>query len=440
MNNLEKKLKNHYVSLLKHDDKLDSIKSKANLTKADDTPWYKKKHILFPTLGSLCACAALAVTLTVINANNNQQIVDSTKITNAVVKLDLNPSVVISINNEGKVNSVYGANDDGKMITISENYVGKNYWSVIQNILSLEKETGYFISHKENVEYNQFAVTIYSENSDYALSFRKQIVSYLNNEDVLVNEGDVTVTDSEDYTELDEDEDNDINIEENDDFDDVQAEIDSYYQQTSDYATKVLEEFHDFAVTYEDKVSYLETALEALTSEGKDYSMYESKINRLKEKITGYITLYSQIFVEDNCTYMTKYKEFIDKKIEVLTKRSELLKQNDSASQIEELNKVDTELDAIIANLDKFRSQMLDSIKNRLDSLLATLSEFTSWVESEDFRKVISGSEFNYKYRTRQLAYINSFKNNYATSFDSWKSIMVDAKNSLKTSIQSTRK
>ena len=435
--NIEKKLKNHFSSLLKHEDKLDSIKAKANLTKSE--PWYKRKAILFPGLGVLSAGAAMAVIFTVIGANNTQ-ISDSANVKSAIMKLDLNPSIVISINDEGNVNSIYGANDDGKIVTVSENYIGQNYWTVVKDVLSTEKDTGYFILNKENVDYNKFYVTIYSSDGAYANNFKKQVVSYLNSEDILVSDDDVTTTDSTEYTDLDTSDDDSLTIEEGDSFDEIQSEIDSYYQEASDYATKVLEEFHDFAVSYGDKANYLESAIDTLKSEGIECSFYENKVNRLQEKITGYISLYSQIFVDDNCSYMNKYKELIDKKIEVLTKRNELLKEEVGEEVINALNAYDDELDAIIANLDTFRLQMLESIKNRLDSLLSTLDEFNTWIESEDFRKAISNNSFNNIYRSRQLAYIDSFKTNYSSSFLSWKNILVNAKNNLKANIGNVHK
>ena len=68
----------------------------------------------------------------------------------AVVQMDVNPSISFVIDENKVVLSVYGENDEGKMIISNENIVGLSLDAAIEKIIELETKTGYLVKEAEN--------------------------------------------------------------------------------------------------------------------------------------------------------------------------------------------------------------------------------------------------------------------------------------------------
>ena len=74
----------------------------------------KSKKLLI-TISCSCILVALIACLSIVLINKNPK-TNNTAISDAVINLDLNPSVSLAVDDKGKVTAVYGNNDEGKMI------------------------------------------------------------------------------------------------------------------------------------------------------------------------------------------------------------------------------------------------------------------------------------------------------------------------------------
>ena len=141
MKNIKKLINNYYNHNYDHDIDIDLIKDKADISKK------RTKGLLLFMKTKKLAILSTAVFITVIGAivigcslnNNNKQ---QQTVKDTVITLDLNPSIQITVDENGNVSSVYGNNDEGKMIIIDiqNELVGKKYDYALDLIIEAETE------------------------------------------------------------------------------------------------------------------------------------------------------------------------------------------------------------------------------------------------------------------------------------------------------------
>ena len=104
---------------------------------------YMKKSFLkiaLPCILGLCLIVGVVLGITLSKKN-----VEKSEPT-AVVQMDVNPSVSFVVDNNGKVVSIYGENDEGKMILTGETFTGLKLEVAIEKILNEESKTGYIVN------------------------------------------------------------------------------------------------------------------------------------------------------------------------------------------------------------------------------------------------------------------------------------------------------
>lgn len=112
------------------------------------------KKILAVTL-ALALCLPLAACFPVNPPSGSESV--------AYVGIDINPSVELTLDKDGKVVTVYGANDDGQVLLWKEetNIVGKSYEDAVEYITELAIELGYLSAENPDV-----SATVSSDSSD----------------------------------------------------------------------------------------------------------------------------------------------------------------------------------------------------------------------------------------------------------------------------------
>lgn len=106
-----------------------------------------KKIAILLTL-VLCV-TLLTVSLAACNKDDGEDLTDAT----AFVTVDINPSVELTLNAEGKVLSAYGANEDGKVLLYGEaGIVGESVDKAVENITRLAGEMGFLADAAAVVE------------------------------------------------------------------------------------------------------------------------------------------------------------------------------------------------------------------------------------------------------------------------------------------------
>ena len=174
MKNVKKIIKEYYNKNYDHDDNIDLIKEKANINnnkKKGLLLFMKtKKLAIISTTLFIITVSAIVIGCTLNSNQTNQQ--NEPIVTNAVITLDLNPSIQLTVDEKGIVASVYGANDDGKMIIVDveDEIIGKTYDEAIDKILEIETDCGFFVKYTTSDEYNNLTITIDAEATQNKIS------------------------------------------------------------------------------------------------------------------------------------------------------------------------------------------------------------------------------------------------------------------------------
>ena len=178
-----KKVKNRITAYinenLKHEDQFDSIKNKLNLqhNKYRESNYFmKSSRVLKIALPVLLLVVALVIGVALIGNPIGKTEEEAT----AVVQMDVNPSISLVINSEEKVISVYGENDEGKMIISNEEIIGLELSEAIQKIITIESETGYLVKGNVSVEDNNISISIEAKEDEIAKKVQMEISSTIN--------------------------------------------------------------------------------------------------------------------------------------------------------------------------------------------------------------------------------------------------------------------
>lgn len=118
----------------------------------------KHKNNIFKALkiATSLACVFLLVLCSIFIFSKN----DSIKY-EAIIQIDVNPSVEFVVDDNDKVLSIKGLNDDGKLIITDEEFEGLALNDAINKLLNLEEKTNFLSKTNNNVK-----VTLTTENKD----------------------------------------------------------------------------------------------------------------------------------------------------------------------------------------------------------------------------------------------------------------------------------
>lgn len=180
MSKIEKKIKSYFEDSLKFDDQYENIVRKANLQKKEKKESFifmKKSNVLKFAIPCFLLVIALVVGIVLLGGGNNPPL---GKEEGAVVQMNVNPSVSFVVSEEGTVISVYGENDEGKMLVNGEVFVDLTLEEAIEKILELEKETGYLVSGNVSEEENKISFTIEADKEAVMKSLNDKVTATVN--------------------------------------------------------------------------------------------------------------------------------------------------------------------------------------------------------------------------------------------------------------------
>lgn len=135
---------------------------------------------LLALLITLCLCFSMFACDTSSSKDDDKDNDDSSQgaeketITDATafVTVDINPSVEITIDEDGTVASIYGANEDGQILLYeeTENLVGINYEAAVEYITNLAVELGYLDKKTGSI-----STSVTADNADFAAELQNKI-------------------------------------------------------------------------------------------------------------------------------------------------------------------------------------------------------------------------------------------------------------------------
>ena len=109
-----------------------------------------KKRLLCLLCALLLVCSVFALSAC---KDNNQDDADSVKTAPAYVTLDINPSIELTVDANGIVASVYGANEDGQILLYeeAEKIIGLTYEEAVKYITKLAADLDYLTTETEEI-------------------------------------------------------------------------------------------------------------------------------------------------------------------------------------------------------------------------------------------------------------------------------------------------
>ena len=306
-------------------------------------------------------CILLAIVIGVIALNNKKV---NAKEYNAIVQVDVNPSIQMVVDEENKVLSITGLNDEGKMIIYGEAIVGKNLDEALEIIVKIETDLGYLVEGSDD---NKVTLTISANTEEITNKIEEFSRNTLNK--VLEETGVIaTIETAKGYAEeelkllakeldptLTEEEINNFN------YNDYVHVVQLYHLEVADLASVKLEEMYNEFKNYQISITEKEAVKNA--------------VNYLEIKYQGLIHAYNLAYDALNNAYTSMqdgyYSQFIDSTSEYQKAWLELaeLKQAYLDQRVVVANLTEEETDEKIFQ----EVQKLESLKREYEAKLAIL-------------------------------------------------------------------
>ena len=433
MKNIKKLINNYYNHNYDHDIDIDLIKDKADISKK------RTKGLLLFMKTKKLAILSTAVFITVIGAivigcslnNNNKQ---QQTVKDTVITLDLNPSIQITVDENGNVSSVYGNNDEGKMIIIDiqNEPVGKKYDYALDLIIEAETECGFFVKATSNEEYNNLKITIDAEASEQQINaieqeikthveeklteldviIKDKITTVKNNtKDALINkllELDSTYTKDELQEKSNEEL---INL------------IAAYHIERINFPTEDLVDMYNNFKEYEINIAesrifqnFVTTSSalnEAIINQYNNlYNLAQQALNQLK-------TTYEQVFINEDSEYVKAYNKLLEAKAEVLSLRSEVEALEDGLEKTLKQAQLSTKETALLAaqsalELTKTAAETtLNFVTTTVNQSLETLKSYIMSTEDLENLMIQKSDELSIKLNQEKLEFTAKFEAEY---------------------------
>lgn len=365
MSKLEKKLKTDMRKKMldtnPSDELYERVKKELNMKEKQKQYLVNKPYKRWVPILATSFCILLAIVIGVIALNNKKV---NAKEYNAIVQVDVNPSIQMVVDEENKVLSITGLNDEGKMIIYGEAIVGKNLDEALEIIVKIETDLGYLVEGSDD---NKVTLTISANTEEITNKIEEFSRNTLNK--VLEETGVIaTIETAKGYAEeelkllakeldptLTEEEINNFN------YNDYVHVVQLYHLEVADLASVKLEEMYNEFKNYQISITEKEAVKNA--------------VNYLEIKYQGLIHEYNLAYDALNNAYTSMqdgyYSQFIDSTSEYQKAWLELaeLKQAYLDQRVVVANLTEEETDEKIFQ----EVQKLESLKREYEAKLAIL-------------------------------------------------------------------
>lgn len=365
MSKLEKKLKTDMRKKMldtnPSDELYERVKKELNMKEKQKQYLVNKPYKRWVPILATSFCILLAIVIGVIALNNKKV---NAKEYNAIVQVDVNPSIQMVVDEENKVLSITGLNDEGKMIIYGEAIVGKNLDEALEIIVKIETDLGYLVEGSDD---NKVTLTISANTEEITNKIEEFSRNTLNK--VLEETGVIaTIETAKGYAEeelkllakeldptLTEEEINNFN------YNDYVHVVQLYHLEVADLASVKLEEMYNEFKNYQISITEKEAVKNA--------------VNHLDIIYQGLIHEYNLAYDALNNAYTSMqdgyYSQFIDPTSEYQKAWLELaeLKQAYLDQRVVVANLTEEETDEKIFQ----EVQKLESLKREYEAKLAIL-------------------------------------------------------------------
>lgn len=392
----------------------------------------KKKFNFKPLLMALSICVViLIVGLSLIKPSPN---FDNTY--NAIIQIDVNPSIEMIVNEKNEVLSVNGLNDEGKMIIYNEKIIGESLENALQTIINLEISLGYLTKNNDN----EITYTISAKNENIVKKIQdntKDITNnILNTRNIAANIKNKIGKSKEELIETISKLDPTINLEIINNYDELVNLIKTNHLEMIDFVNIKLEEYYRQFLNYEivlQEKNLIQDAIKAKNELYQEiYTNYSAFIQELKDTYTMIQQNYYDYFINPESEYQKSLLELVNLKEELLIQQHivDNISEDDLTIIIEKakLTKLKTQYElseAALSSIEITAQKSYDLVIKTFNAILESLSLIEKNLPTE-----ISTINFKIVYDTTEK--INNFKNDLITKFmTNYKDEIEKAKNSI---------
>lgn len=420
MKEYEKKIKQEFRNNFLNDSK-PNLELYQKVTK--DMKLEKKDHKFFsfrkwvPTV-VVSLCLIVAIVLGFVFTDNK-----NVETYNSIVQLDVNPSIQLVVNQDNKVLSISGLNDEGKMVICDEMIIDKNFDEAVELIIDLEVQMGYLTAGSNN----KVTITVSAENENIVQEIQNKSEEYIN--DALEESGIIaTIEKVKGYTieelkdlvkkldpTLTEEQINSFN------YNQLVNVVKVYHIETIEFASVKLEEFYKNYKEYEISFSEKEAVKKAV--EQLD-DFYQISFNYAYENlIKAYDLLqqtYYETFINSESEYQKKWLELAELKRQYLVQKVKVenMPENATEKEIQEetfkLNSLEftyRTAETILNEIEEKQTEVYEYLCNSFDVAFQALESIEA--NLPDSVKEIT---FEKIYETEEA--INRFKNELCNNFE----------------------
>lgn len=451
--NYKRKYKQDVLKELTPNDKYDAIASKLDLTPPKKNVKMKKNVLLVSSL----ACLSIVIGFGAYFLLNDNP---TTYSSNSVIKMKLNPEITFVVDEENKVVTATGENQEGQMIIVNENLIGLDLNEAIKIVLTIENETGYLISGNATINDNNISFSISTDDQEAIESIKDNISKTVSDvcKQLNVTHNALVYETSKYFDELKQEVlalNPELTSQEVEmmSFDEIYEIIKVNYEQQAKICSVELAKLYQQAKDYEFKIAESEFTvnmikdlkpIQASLLEGV-FALREVAVDNLKTGIEAIQQARYNHFVKEDSQYFLANQKLLEYKAEVIKHKNELANIKDIESEeykhiLEALNQREKLLDDAMISLENAKlsaEEFLTSMEENITSLIDSVNEFTNQIvealsvdlETELNNKAVELDSFLNETKTTLFT---NFETKYAEDIASYKQQLQEYKESLK--------
>lgn len=165
MNKTEKQYKKYMENMFPVNENYNQVMKKIDFNKEENI--MKRRNIF--------AFTSVAMAIVIAGAIGVNAIEPKVSAPKALIKVDVNPSVEMTVDQNNKVVSITGKNDDGIMLLHNEKLTGKNLDDVLNVIIDLESEAGFLLKGEIEATKNTISVSVTGDTSELTNNLKTNI-------------------------------------------------------------------------------------------------------------------------------------------------------------------------------------------------------------------------------------------------------------------------
>lgn len=349
---------------------------------------------------------------------------------NYLIAIDTNPRIMLLVKNNNVIN-VYGVNDDGKKVIISDEFTNSSVVDTINKIISTEYEYGYLTNYNNDV--NTININIYSDISISTLNYslKNNINALINrlDKDIKVNINNSnkkfidilksSIIECNDYYK-----ENELSNLSNTDLLNI---LSKEYKEKETLASKSLEEYYNMVKNYQVDINRLDVIKSIINTSHKvdenivnDFTILVEKLQSAKESL---YTLYYDTFIKEDSVY---FKSFIKRNeyLQDISKMKEYI--NDLVdgeyknSEIARLHLLENYILLEQQTMDKLKNRSLEVINKSEESINKQIDIVNNFILQNNLSDIVN-NEID---QINKL--VNEQKNNFFKEFEEKHNLIIN--------------